>query len=88
MHICRCTWVTEPHKTFGQCARSKNIKVAYCRSSVNGGDYSEQKKWDRELDAYSAARREGIQPDSTNMKDIQRAVSLSDQYGEAYGNTG
>jgi hypothetical protein len=38
---------------------------------------------DRELDAYRSARKDGIQPKSTKMKDIQKAVRLSDSLGVA-----
>lgn len=38
---------------------------------------------DRELDAYRSARKDGIQPKTTKMKDITKAVRLSDQLGKA-----
>jgi hypothetical protein len=43
-----------------------------------------QKKWDKELDAYKAARKQGIQPASTKMKDIKKAVDISNKVGKAY----
>lgn len=48
-----------------------------------------QKKWDAELNAYSAARKEGIQPAGTSMRAIQDARDKSDKAGKAYdANTG
>lgn len=38
---------------------------------------------DRELTAYRDARKQGIQPASTKMKDIQAAVRVSDATGVA-----
>lgn len=86
-HQCHCSWVTFPHKTFGQCMRSKNIKVAYCQSA-KGLDYSTQKRWDRDLDGYASARSEGMQPKSTNANDVQMAREWSDKEGVAYGIAG
>jgi hypothetical protein len=64
--------------------RSKNIKVAYCRSAA-GKDYSTQKRWDKDLDAYAHARKEGMQPDSTRPDAVRKAVETSDKTGVAYG---
>ena len=43
-----------------------------------------QKKWDKELNAYSAARKQGIQPAGTTMKAINEAKAASDKLGAAY----
>jgi len=42
-------------------------------------------KWDAELKAYKDARAQGIQPAGTSMKQIQKAVEISDKTGKAYG---
>lgn len=42
------------------------------------------KKWDGELKAYRDARAQGIQPASTKMKDIKKAVEASDKTGTAF----
>lgn len=42
------------------------------------------KKWDAELNAYSSARAEGIQPAGTSMAKIQDARRASDVLGAAY----
>ncbi len=42
-------------------------------------------KWDAELKAYRSAREQGIQPDGTSMKQIQKAVEISNKTGKAYG---
>lgn len=38
---------------------------------------------DRELDAYRTARKQGIQPRTTKLKDINAAVRASDVLGRA-----
>lgn len=38
---------------------------------------------DKELDAYRAARKQGIQPKTTKLKDINAAVRVSDRLGRA-----
>jgi hypothetical protein len=42
-------------------------------------------KWDAELKAYKDARAQGIQPAGTSMKQIQKAVEISNKTGHAYG---
>lgn len=44
-----------------------------------------QKKWDQELSLYRKARAQGIQPDTTKTKDIQKAIDVSNKTGYAYG---
>jgi hypothetical protein len=56
---------------------------------MNPGDASgskmvSKKKWEAELNAYSAARAQGIQPDGTSMAKIQAAVKASENLGKAY----
>ena len=41
------------------------------------------KNTDKELSAYREARKQGIQPATTKMKDIQTAVRASDLIGRA-----
>jgi hypothetical protein len=42
------------------------------------------KKWNGELDAYRAARAQGIQPAGTSMAHIKAAVEASDVMGRAF----
>jgi hypothetical protein len=42
------------------------------------------KRNDRELGAYRAARKEGIQPNGTSQKQVDEARALSDELGVAY----
>ena len=62
--MCRTGCPTQDHVSWAACARDSGIRVAYC-DSANGRDLTAQKNWDRELDAYGAARKQGIQPATT-----------------------
>lgn len=81
--MCTASCPTHDHRSWGECLRAKNLKVAYCQSSANR-DYTQQRKWDRELGAYEAARREGIQPQGTKRFLIDDAKRRSDTDGDAY----
>jgi hypothetical protein len=42
------------------------------------------KKFNKELDAYKDARKQGIQPGGTSMAKIEAAVTASERLGKAY----
>lgn len=71
------------HASLGACLRDKGVKVAYS-NSAGGFDSTAQKAWDRNLDAYQDARRQGIQPASTSRVQVDAAVEASNQMGQAY----
>jgi hypothetical protein len=66
---------------FGCKALSLNMNAGEANSNLN----MSAKKWDRELAAYKNARAQGIQPDGTSMKQIEKAVRISNETGKAYG---
>lgn len=74
---CRSGCPTQDHESWGDCARASNIGI----SSEPIANYI--KNTDKELSAYRDARKQGIQPASTKMKDIQKAVRASDLIGRA-----
>jgi hypothetical protein len=43
-----------------------------------------QKEWDRELDFYRDARKQGVQPESTSRKSVEKALEASAVLGKAY----
>jgi hypothetical protein len=56
---------------------------------MNTGDANSQKamsnkKWHGELDAYRAARAQGIQPAGTSMAHVKAAVEASNTMGKAF----
>ena len=48
------------------------------------GKTMNNKKWDNELNAYSEARAQGIQPAGTSMEKINEARRASDVMGKAF----
>lgn len=74
---CRARCETQDHRTYGECLRSSGIQVAKGESQQHWGNGYTTKSWDRELESYRAARREGIQPASTKQADIDAAVAMS-----------
>lgn len=71
------------HSSYGECMRSKGTRVAYC-NSASGHDFTQQKRWDADLNAYREARAEGIQPASTSRSAVDNAVRISDKAGRAW----
>lgn len=51
---------------------------------ANSSKAMSNKKWNGELDAYRAARAQGIQPASTSMAHVKAAVEASNAMGKAY----
>ena len=52
-------------------------------------DAMSDKKWNNELNAYANARKQGIQPAGTSLKQVQDAVDKSNKAGKAFdANTG
>lgn len=75
---------TRNHRSYFECISDKGVKT-YLASPSKGLDGTTQKRWDARLDAYRAARSQGIQPDGTTRQKVQEAVRLSDAAGAAYG---
>ena len=74
---CRTGCPTQDHESWGECLRAANLNFSNERIAAD------IKNTDRELSAYRDARKLGIQPASTKMKDIQKAVRVSDTIGRA-----
>lgn len=72
------------HKFDCECfgCRAKSIKVAYC--GIGGGDATAQKKWDRNIDLYRTARKQGIQPTGTSQSKVMAAIKQSEKTGTAF----
>lgn len=52
-------------------------------ASHKGIDRTKEKRWERGLQEYRDARAAGIQPASTNVRDVRAAVSASEAAGVA-----
>lgn len=80
---CSSACTTKDHASYGECLRSKNIRTLYA-ASHKGLDYSAEKRDQKEISEYRAARAAGIQPASTRTADIRRAVAASEKAGKAF----
>lgn len=81
---CRSGCKTQDHANYHECLRDAGVRT-YLASPSRGLDGTAQKNWDRELEMYRQARKQGIQPDSTKRAGIEKAVRLSNEAGAAYG---
>jgi hypothetical protein len=79
---CRTGCRTRHHNSYGECLRDANPRVTFAATPNNS--------WDRDIEKYRAVRQEGIQPDTTNPRDVEVAKAFSDKTGVAYdaGNKG
>lgn len=62
--------------------KARSIRVAY--SGIGGGDATTQKKWDKNLDLYRAARAQGIEPVGTKPSQVMAAIKQSEKTGTAF----
>lgn len=76
---CTSTCLTRDHETYGECLRSKNLNL-----NPNLADTGRSKAWDRELEDYRSARRQGVQPAGTTRAKIDEAMRISDAAGVAF----
>lgn len=81
---CASSCKTQDHRSYGECLRSKNLGVTALESTNPTFSRARQKAWDSELDLYESARAQGIQPDTTQRKDIEAAIEFSNMTGKAY----
>jgi len=63
--------------------RSKGVRTLYA-NSVKGFDATKEKNWNKELDAYESALRQGVQPEGTSKAKIERAMQISEATGVAF----
>lgn len=82
---CRTGCKTQDHENWGVCLRASNLELS--TGDANNRKTMSTKAYNKELNAYSDAVRQGIEPATTNMKDIQAAVKLSDLAGKAFDST-
>ena len=75
---------TQDHESYGECLRSNSPSI---RVTAASSEYSHRRKWDTEIREYRAARSQGIQPKSTQLRDIRSAVSKSQRLDRAVKET-
>jgi hypothetical protein len=70
---CRSGCKTKDHTSWGECARAAQLHVAPAIQAIPA-----RRAWDAELHAYGEARRQGLQPKGTTMRQVQAAVEAAD----------
>lgn len=75
---CSSACVTKDHATFGECMRVKGVQLG----DVRGTGVSSA--LDHRLSSYDSARRQGIQPATTRLRDVNAAVRISQATGRAF----
>ena len=81
--MCTSGCPTQDCESYAACLKGKGVRTVYAASAA-GRDYTREKKWHKELDAYESARAEGLQPAGTSMKKIDAAKAIADKTGTAY----
>lgn len=76
---CRTGCKTKDHESYAACMRDAGVRVAYC--GQGGGDATTQKKWDKEIDSYFDAVKQGIQPSGSRKHQIEKAVKIANETG-------
>lgn len=75
---CSSRCPTKDHSGYGECLRAKGVAVIDPQGRVH------RTAWDKEMSAYESARRQGVQPASTNIRDISAAMKISEATGQPY----
>lgn len=81
---CASSCLTQDHRSYGACLAAKNLATVGLESTAPSFAMSHQKAFDKNLDLYEAAVKQGIQPDTTQTADIRKALDASDQFGKPY----
>lgn len=81
MSNCSSGCPTQDHETYGQCLKAKNMAPLWINPF---NDYTAQKKWQADIDAYRSAHRQGIRPDGSSRKHVDAAVKWSEKNGKPY----
>jgi hypothetical protein len=73
--VCASNCPTRDHKTYGECLRAKGLQLS---PAVNDAYGTRQRAWDRELDNYASAVRQGLDPVSTKQWATDKAIREAD----------
>lgn len=83
----RCTCgepATANERECGSCYRSRLGSVSVGFAPTAGVDIAGNRIAARKLERYAQARREGIQPVTTQERDVDMAMRASDETGQAF----
>ena len=74
---CASSCKKQNHRSYGECLRDKGLAVTGLESTNSSFTREAQKSFNSEVDLYESAVRQGIQPESTNRKDVEAAIEAS-----------
>lgn len=66
------------HTSWGDCQRSKRLNIGYA-NSANGWDYSKEKAFQKENDAYVKALSDGLDPVTPTWHGIRKAYAEAEK---------
>lgn len=72
---CTSSCLTQDHKTWGDCVRSKGLQVS---PHVSESYSSKQTRWDKDLNHYESAVSQGLQPKGTQRHQVDAAIKEAD----------
>jgi hypothetical protein len=75
---CSSSCLAQDHKSWGECVRSKGLQLS---PAVNDAYSTRQKTWDRELDGYQSAVRQGLEPAGTKQHHVDAAFKEAEANG-------
>jgi hypothetical protein len=67
---CRSGCPTQDHANWGECARAAAFQIGDLSSGV-------KKETDTRLAAYASARKQGLQPPTTKLEDVQATMKAA-----------
>ena len=81
---CASSCQTKDHSSYGSCLRSKNLATVGLETTGPSFGMTRQKAFDKETQLYGDTVAQGIQPETTQTKDIRAALDKSDQFNKPY----
>jgi hypothetical protein len=88
MSNCTSSCKTQDHQSYGECLKQNSPMFAGCFPTRQGWDKDKENKDNKELNSYWSALKQGVEPVSTQQKDIDAAMKISNDVGKAFdGNT-
>lgn len=77
---CRTGCPTQDHASWGDCLRASNIQMN--AGDARGTRSMSNRAFNAEMSAYESAVKEGLDPRTTNMIDINAAKHAADKAGK------
>jgi len=65
---------TQDHETYGQCLKAKNLSPLWV-GEINS---TTQKQWQKDIDYYRAAKRQGLNPEGSTRAQVEKAFTAAE----------